>query len=147
MKTKSDNLNLKSFTGKASPKFRLHTSSFLLLTSVAFFSACSQQSELPSGYYGAAAIAPPPPSSAPAKYTSSLHQTHVVSRQNVPISDEQAASQRAGTTRTRQTDSSETVTKHGKIKKQTSTTEEIIKTDTSTVVDTYSVPSSDQEIR
>ena len=128
-------------------KLRLHTSSFLVLTSAAFFSACSQQSELPPGYYGDAAIAPPPASSAPANYSSSLHQTNVVSRQNVPISDEQAASQRAGTLRTRQTDSSETVAKHGKIKKQTSTTEEIIETDTSTVVDTYSVPSSDQEIR
>jgi len=128
-------------------KLSLHISSFLLLTSAAFFSACSQQSELPPSYYGDAPIAPPPPSSAPADYSSSLHQSHVVSRQNVPISDEQAASQRAGTTRTRQTDSSETVTKHGKIKKQTSTTEEIIETDTSTVVDTYSVPSSDQEIR
>jgi hypothetical protein len=128
-------------------KFRLPTSSFLLLTSVAFFSACSQQSELPPDYHGDAAIAPPPASSAPANYSSSLHQSQVVSRQNVPISDEQAASQRAGTTRTRQTSSSETVAKHGKIKKQTSTTEEIIETDTSTVVETYSVPSSDQEIR
>jgi hypothetical protein len=128
-------------------KLRLPTSSFVLLTSVAFFSACSQQSELPPGYYGDAAIAPPPVSSAPANYSSSLHQSQVVSRQNVPISDEQAASQRAGTTRTRQISSSETVTKRGKIKKQTSTTEEIIETDTSTVVETYSVPSSDQEIR
>jgi hypothetical protein len=122
-------------------KFRLPTSSFLVLTS-AFFSACSQQSELPPGYYGDAAIAPPPPSSAPANYSSSLHQGQVVSRQNVPISDEQAASQRAGTTRTRQTSSSETVTKHGKIKKQTSTTEEIIKTDPSKVI-----PASDEEAR
>ena len=128
-------------------KFRFPTSSFILLTSAAFFTACSQQSELPPGYYGDAAIAPPPASSAPANYSSSLHQTNIVSRQNVPISDEQAASQRAGTLRTRQTDSSETVAKHGKIKKQTSTTEEIIETDTSTVVETYSVPSSDQEIR
>jgi hypothetical protein len=128
-------------------KFRFPTSSFILLTSAAFFSACSQQSELPPGYYGDAAIAPPPPSSAPANYSSSLHQSQVVSRQNVPISDEQAASQRAGTTRTRQTASSESVIKNGKIKKQTSTTEEIIETDTSTVVETYSVPSSDQEIR
>jgi hypothetical protein len=147
MKTKSDKLLLKTLTGKAPPKFRLPTSSFILLTSAAFFSACSQQSELPSDYHGDAAVAPPPASSAPANYSSSLHQSRVVSRQNVPISDEQAASQRAGTTRTRQTSSSETVAKHGKIKKQTSTTEEIIETDTSTVVDTYSVPSSDQEIR
>jgi hypothetical protein len=128
-------------------KLRLHTSSFLVLTSAAFFSACSQKGELPPGYYGEAAIAPPPASNAPADYSSSLHQSNVVSRQNVPISDEQAASQRAGTTRTRQTASSETVIKNGKIKKQTSTTEEIIETDTSTVVETYSVPSSDQEIR
>ena len=120
---------------------RLSTSSFLLLTS-AFFSACSQQSELPPGYYGDAAIAPPPPLSAPANYTSSLHQTHVVSRQNVPISNEQAASQRAGTTRTRKTASSETVIKNGKIKKQTSTTEEIIKTDPSKVI-----PASDEDAR
>jgi hypothetical protein len=123
-------------------KFRLPTSSFILLTSAAFFSACSQQSELPHGYYGVAGIAPAPPSSAPANYSSSLHQTNVVSRQNVPISDEQAASQRAGTTRTRQTDSSETVTKRGKIKKQTSTTEEIIETDPSTVI-----PTSDKDAR
>jgi hypothetical protein len=123
-------------------KFRLPTSSFLLLTSAALFSACSQKGELPPGYYGEAAIAPAPPSSAPANYSSSLHQTNVVSRQNVPISDEQAASQRAGTTRTRQTSSSETVTKHGKIKKQTSTTEEIIKTDPSKVI-----PASDEDVR
>jgi hypothetical protein len=123
-------------------KFRFPTSSFIILTLAAFFSACSQQSELPPGYYGNAAIAPPPVSSAPAKYTSSLHQTHVVSRQNVPISDEQAASQRAGTTRTRQTASSETVIKNGKIKKQTSTTEEIIKTDPSKVI-----PASDEDAR
>jgi hypothetical protein len=123
-------------------KFRLPTSSFLLLTSAAFFSACSPRSELPHDYYGDAAIAPPPVSSVPANYSSSLHQTNVVSRQNIPISDEQAASQRAGTTRTRQTDSSETVAKHGKIKKQTSTTEEIIKTDPSKVI-----PASDEDVR
>ena len=137
---------LKFLTGNTSPKFRLTTSSFLILTSV-FFSACSRQSELPPGYYGEAGIAPPPPSGTPVNYTSSLHQSQVVSRQNVPISDEQAASQRAGTTRTRQTDSSESVIKKGKIKKQTSTTEEIIETDTSTVVDTYSVPTSDQDAK
>ena len=63
------------------------------------------------------------------------------------MSNEEAASQPAGTTRSCQTASSETVTQKGKIKKQTSTTEEVIETDTSTVVETYSVPSSDQEIR
>jgi hypothetical protein len=127
-------------------RHHLTTSSFLLLTS-AFFSACSQRSELPPSYYGAAAIAPPPVSSTPANYSSSLHQSQVVSRQNVPISDEQAASQRPGTTQSRQTGSSETMIKKGKIKKQTSTTEEVVETDTSTVVDTFSVPTSDQDAR
>jgi hypothetical protein len=127
-------------------RHHLTTSSFLLLTS-AFFSACSQRSELPPGYYGDAAIAPPPVSSTPANYSSSLHQSQVVSRQNVPISDEQAASQRPGTTQSRQTGSSETMIKKGKIKKQTSTTEEVVETDTSTVVDTFSVPTSDQDAR
>jgi hypothetical protein len=69
----------------------------------------------------------------------------VVSRQNVPISDEQAASQRAGTTHSRQTASSETVIKKGKIKKQTSTTEEIIETSSSTIVETIAVLSAVQD--
>jgi hypothetical protein len=127
-------------------RHHLTTSSFLLLTS-AFFSACSHRSELPPSYYVAAAIAPHPVSSTPANYSSSLHQSQVVSRQNVPISDEQAASQRPGTTQSRQTGSSETMIKKGKIKKQTSTTEEVVETDTSTVVDTFSVPTSDQDAR
>ena len=134
-------------------KLRLHTSSFLLLTSAALLSACANRTDISPYPYSGDGFAPPTAygaattGGAPADYSSSLHQTNVVSRQNVPISDEQAASQRAGTTRTRQTDSSETVTKRGKIKKQTSTTEEIIETDTSTVVETYSVPTSDQDAR
>ena len=63
------------------------------------------------------------------------------------MSDREVAMQPAGTTRSRQTASSETVIKKGKIKKQTSSTEEVIETDTSTVVDTISVPTSDQEAR
>jgi hypothetical protein len=126
-------------------KLHFPTSSLILLTSVALLSACSPRSELPSGYYGDAAVAPPPVSSAPAAYSSSLHQTNVVSRQNVPISDEQAASQRAGTTHSRQTASSETVIKKGKIKKQTSTTEEIIETSSSTIVETIAVLSAVQD--
>lgn len=82
-----------------------------------------------------------------ANYSSYLNDPVIASRQVVPISDEQAASQRPGTTQSRQTASSETVTKKGKIKKQTSTTEDVIETDTSTVVDTFSVPTSDQDAR
>lgn len=82
-----------------------------------------------------------------ANYSSYLNDPVLASRQVVPMSDEESERQPAGSIVSRQTDSSETVAKHGKIKKQTSTTEEIIETDTSTVVETYSVPSSDQEIR
>lgn len=130
----------------------LHTSYFLLLTS-AFLGACTQRSPLHSYPYGGEGFAPPTAlqpaaiGGAPANYTSSLHQTNLVARQNVPISDEQAASQRPGTTQSRQTASSETVITKGKIKKQTSTTEDVIETDTSTVVDTFSVPTSDQDAR
>jgi hypothetical protein len=129
-------------------KLRLHTSSFLLLTSAALLSACANRPAISPYPYSGDGFAPPAAygaattGGAPADYSSSLHQSHVVSRQNVPISDEQAASQRAGTTRTRQADSSETVTKRGKIKKQTSTTEEIIKPDPSKVI-----PTSDEDAR
>ena len=137
-------------------KFRsqsFHPSSFILLTLLAFLGACTQRPPLRPYPYGGEGIAPPAvyqPTAiggAPANYTSSLHQTNLAARQNVPISDEQAASQRPGTTQSRQTGSSETVIKKGKIKKQTSTTEDVIETDTSTVVDTFSVPTSDQDAR
>jgi hypothetical protein len=127
-------------------------SCFLLLTA-ALLSACTQRQPLRPYPHGGEGIAPPAVyqpvaiGGAPANYTSSLHQTNLVSRRNVPISDEQAASQRPGTTQSRQTGSSETIIKKGKIKKQTSTMEEVIETDTSTVVDTFSVPTSDQDAR
>ena len=131
----------------------LHTSSFSLLTSVVLLSACTQRPPLRPYPYGGEGFAPPTAfqpaaiGGAPANYTSALHQTNLVARQNVPISDEQAASQRPGTTQSRQTASSETVIKKGKIKKQTSTTEEVIESDTSTVADSFSVPTSDQDAR
>jgi hypothetical protein len=116
----------------------LQTSYFILLTSI-FLSACTQRPPLRPYPYGGEGFVPPTAfqpvaiGGAPAKYTSSLHQTNLVARQNVPISDEQAASQRSGTTQSRQTASSETVITKGKIKKQTSTTEEIIETSPSTI--------------
>lgn len=125
---------------------------FLLLTS-ALLSACMQRPPLRPYPHGGEGFAPPTAfqpaaiGGAPANYTSSLHQTNLVARQNVPISDEQAASQRPGTTQSRETGLSETVIKKGKIKKQTTTNEEIIESDTSTVVDTFSVPTSDQDAR
>jgi hypothetical protein len=101
--------------------------------------------------YGGEGFAPPsgptPISGAPASFTSSLEQSHVVSRKTVPMSNREAATQPAGMTRTRQTAASETVIKKGTTKQQSSTTEDVIETDTSTVVETYSVPTSDQEVR
>ena len=137
-------------------KFRsqsFHPSSFILLTLLAFLGACAQRQPPPGIGYGGEGFAQPTAfqpaaiGGAPANYNSSLNQTNLVARQNVPISDEQAASQRPGTTQSRQTASSETVIKKGKIQKQTSTTEEVVETDTSTVVDTFSVPTSDQDAR
>jgi hypothetical protein len=137
-------------------KFRsqsFHPSSFILLTLLAFLGACTQRPPLRPYPYGGEGFAPPTAyqpaaiGGAPANYTSSLHQTNLVARQNVPFSDEEASPQRPGTTQSRQTASSETVIKKGKLKKQTSTTEDVIETDTSTVVDTFSVPTSDQDAR
>ncbi len=137
-------------------KFRrqsFHPSSFILLTLLAFLGACTQHPPLRPYPYGGEGFAPHTAyqpaaiGGAPANYTSSLHQTNLVARQNIPVSDEQAASQRPGTTQSRQTGSSETVIKKGKIKKQTITTAEVMETDTSTVVDTFSVPTSDQDAK
>jgi len=80
-------------------------------------------------------------------HSSYLNDSQVTARQMVAMSDEEAARQRAGTTVSRQTASSESVAKRGQIKKQTSTNEEHIETDTSTVVDTFSVPTADQDAR
>ena len=127
--------------------------SYVILLTFTFLSACTQRPPLRSYPYGGEGFAPPTAyqpaaiGGAPANYTSSLHQTNLVARRNIPISDEQAASQRPGTIQSRQTGSSETAIKKGKIKKQTSTTEEVVETDTSTVVDTFSVPTSDQDAR
>ena len=114
---------------KTNPNFFLHTSSFILLTS-ALLTACSSTQHR-----------------SVRSYSSYRNDSKVMGRQVVPMSDEQADSQRPGTTQSRQTASSETVIKKGKIKKQTSTTEDVIETDTSTVVDTFSVPTSDQDAR
>lgn len=82
-----------------------------------------------------------------ANYSSYLNDPVLASRQVVTMSDEESDRQPAGSIVSRQTASSETVIKKGKIKKQTSVTEEVVETDTSTVVDTFSVPTADQDAR
>lgn len=117
------NMNI-SFQTKPNPPFY-----FLLLTSTLLTACASTQ-----------------PHTA-ANYSSYLNDPVLASRQVVTMSDEESDSQPAGSIVSRQTASSETVIKKGKIKKQTSTTEEVIETDTSTVVDTFSVPTADQDAR
>ena len=82
-----------------------------------------------------------------ASYSTYLNDSQVAARQMVPMSNEEVNRQKSGTTVTKKTASSESLIKSGKIKKQTSSTEEVIETDTSTVVDTISVPTYDQDAR
>ena len=105
-----------------------HRTCYTLLLAAAFLPACTS----------------PHPRTA-ANYSSYLNDSVLASRQVVAMSDDESERQPAGSVVSRQTASSETVIKKGKLKKQTSTTEEVIETDTSTVVDTFSVPTADQE--
>ncbi len=114
---------------KPNPNLFLHTSSFIVLTS-ALLTACSSTQRHPV-----------------ASYSSYRNDSQVVGRQMVPVSNEEANRQKSGTTVTMKTASSESLIKSGKIKKQTSSTEEVIETDTSTVADSFSVPTSDQDAR
>ena len=138
---------------KTVPSLRWLRLPCLLLLTSAFLPACSSPPPMPPYPYGGEGVVPsteyPPdsPAPSPASYRSSLHQTNVASRQNVAMSDEEEASQPAGTSRSHQTASSETVVKNGKIKKQTTTNQEVIETDTSTTVETLSIPTSDQDVR
>ena len=82
-----------------------------------------------------------------ASSSSYLNDSQVTARQMVPMRNEESERQPAGSVVSSQTASGETVIKKGKIKKQTSVTEEVVETDTSTVVDTFSVPTADQDAR
>ena len=82
-----------------------------------------------------------------AHYTRASTDPKVESCGLVAMSDQEARKQRAGTSKTRQTASGQVISKNGQIKKQTSEEEEVIETRTSTVVDTLSVPTADQDVR
>lgn len=105
---------------------RLSTSSFLLLTS-AFFSACSQQSELPPDYHGDAAVAPPPElaSASGGTYTRTMSDSRVVSKKTEPASNAEVRrliGKPQGIT-TKET-VSESVYKNGKLQKHQTTERE-----------------------
>jgi hypothetical protein len=63
------------------------------------------------------------------------------------MSDQEARKQRAGASKTHKTASGQVISKNGQIKKQTSVEEDVIETRTSTVIDTISVPTADQDVR
>ena len=67
------------------------------------------------------------------RYSSQLTDPQIQSQGLVAMSDQEARKQRAGTTKTRKTASSQVVSKNGQIKKQTSEEEEVIETRTSTL--------------
>ena len=80
-------------------------------------------------------------------YASTLREPQTESQSLIAMSDQEARQQRAGTTKTRQTASSQTIAKQGQIKKQTSTSEEVIQTETIRVIDSIAIPTSDQDAR
>jgi len=82
-----------------------------------------------------------------AHYTRASTDPKVESCGLVAMSDQEARKQRAGTSKTHKTASGQVISKNGQIKKQTSVEEEVIETRTSTVIDTISVPTADQDVR
>ena len=80
-------------------------------------------------------------------YSLRLTDPQIQSRGLVAMSDQEARNQRAGTAKTRQTASSQVISKNGQIKKQTSVEEVVIETRTSTVIDVIPVPTADQDVR
>jgi len=113
---------------KPNPNLFLHPCCILLL--ICLLPACSSVQPRPV-----------------ASYSTYLNDSQVAARQMVPMSNEEANRQKSGTTVTKKTASSETLIKNGKIKKQTSTNEEQIESETSTVVETLSIPAADQDMR
>jgi hypothetical protein len=82
-----------------------------------------------------------------ANYASYLNEPEVQSRQVVPMYDSEAKQQKAGTTLSRKTATTESASRNGRLKKQTSTKEEILETESSRVVEIQTVPTSDQDVR
>ena len=80
-------------------------------------------------------------------YSNRYSDPQIQSRGLVAMSDQEARNQRAGTAKTRQTASSQVISKNGQIKKQTSVEEVVIETQVTTVIDAIPVPTSDQDVR
>ena len=109
---------------------RIVPSSFILLTLVAFLSACASSQSRPV-----------------ASYSSALRSSDTESRQLASMSDEDIGDQPAGRIRKEKTAESQTTAKKGKIQKQESEVTELVETDITTVIETTSAPTSDQDLQ
>ncbi len=104
-------------------------SSFLLLTS-AFLPACASSQPRPV-----------------ASYSSALHSSESEPRHLATMSDEEMDDQPAGTVKKESTATSQSTTKRGKLQKQETEVTELIETDISTVIETTTAPTADQDVR
>jgi hypothetical protein len=82
-----------------------------------------------------------------ASYSSALRSSDTESRQLASMSDEDIGDQPAGSVRKEKTAKSQTTAKKGKIQKQESEVTELVETDITTVIDTTSAPTSDQDLQ
>ena len=81
-----------------------------------------------------------------ASYSSALHSSESQPRQLAVMSDQDAKKQRAGTVKKESTATSQSTTKRGKLQKQETEVTELIETDISTVIETTTAPTADQDI-
>jgi hypothetical protein len=102
---------------------------FLLLTS-ALLTACASSQPRPV-----------------ASYSSALRSSENEPRQLATMSDEEVGDQRADTTKIETTAESQTTSKRGKTQKQESEVTELVETDISTVIETTSSPTADQDVQ
>jgi len=102
----------------------------LILLASAFLPACASSQSRPV-----------------ASYSSALRSSDTESRQLASMSDEDIGDQPAGSIRKEKTAESQTSTKKGKIQKQESEVTELVETDITTVIDTTSAPTSDQDLQ
>ena len=102
----------------------------LILLAYAFLPACASSQSRPV-----------------ASYSSALRSSDTESRQLASMSDEDIGDQPAGSTRKEKTAESQTTAKKGKIQKQESEVTELVETDITTVIETTSAPTSDQDLQ
>jgi hypothetical protein len=102
----------------------------LILLASAFLPACASSQSRPVASYSAA-----------------LRSSDTESRQLASMSDEDIGDQPAGSVRKEKTAESQTTAKKGKIQKQESEVTELVETDITTVIDTTSAPTSDQDLQ